>query len=177
MSDSDFHIRPADAADFEAITAIYADHVQTGLATFETVAPDLAEMTQRWKTLVGEGYPYLVASSADGILGYAYAGPFHRRIGYRHTVEDSIYLANTVTRRGVGTALLSQIITESETRGYRQMIAVIGDSRNRASIGLHRKLGFSHVGILQSVGHKLGQWVDSVYMQRVLGDGNGTQPP
>lgn len=174
-------LRPAEEADLTAIQAIYAHHVKTGFASFEEVPPDLAEMTRRWAAIRQAGLPYLVATEGGGngekadILGYAYAGPYRPRSAYRFTCEDSIYLAPGVQGRGLGRALLTRLITESEALGLRQMIAVIGDSANLASIGLHRALGFEMTGTFRSVGLKFGRWVDSVLMQRALGPGD-TQP-
>ncbi len=174
-----FVLRPALAADLPAITAIYAHHVQHGLASFETEAPSLAEMTQRFDAITGNGYPYLAAVDDDGagrLLGYAYASYYRTRPAYRFTVEDSIYVAADAVGRGVGRALLTRLIDECEQRGYRQMLAVIGDSANAASIGVHRACGFAHKCVLDAVGFKFGRWVDSVLMQRPLGRGESTLP-
>jgi phosphinothricin acetyltransferase len=169
-------LRPARAADVPAIRAIYAHHVRHGLATFEEVAPDAAEMARRRDEIVARGLPYLVAEAEGSVLGYAYAGPYRTRSAYRFVVEDSIYLDPGATRRGIGRALLARLIAEAEAAGARQMLAVIGDSGNAASIGLHRALGFADVGTFRSVGFKLGRWVDTVMMQRPLGDGDRTLP-
>jgi phosphinothricin acetyltransferase len=173
-------IRPAHEADMAAVQAIYAHHVLTGLASFEEVPPDVAEMAARREKVTGRGLPYLVAEAADeaggGVLGYAYATPFRDRVAYRFSLEDSVYVAPAAIGRGVGTALLADLIVCCGDLGYRQMVAVIGDSANVASIGLHAKLGFTHAGRLVSIGYKFGRWVDSVYMRRPLGPGDGAPP-
>ncbi|MDB5520544.1 MAG: GCN5-related N-acetyltransferase [Tardiphaga sp.] len=169
-------IRPATPADLPAITAIYQDAVLHGTATFELIPPDRAEMTRRYDTLTGAGYPYLVAVTADTIAGYAYAGPYRPRPAYRFTVENSIYLAPIAHRRGIGFRLLQALLKECETRVYRQMIAVIGDSANAGSIAVHRKAGFDMIGTLPNVGLKFGRWLDTVMMQRAIGDGGETIP-
>jgi L-amino acid N-acyltransferase YncA len=170
-------IRPAKTADIPAITRIYAHAVEHGTASFELAPPDEAEMARRMNDLVGSGYPYLVAE-IDGVLhGYAYVGPYRARPAYRLTVEDSVYIAPDSHRRGIGRALLAALIEAAEARGFRQMITVIGDSTKQASsIGLHAAAGFQHIGILQDVGFKHGRWLDSVLMQRALGQGGKTAP-
>ena len=169
-------IRPAVLDDIAAITRIYAHAVRHGTASFEIDPPDQDEMTRRWRALMDGGYPYLVAQLDAGVAGYAYAGAYRARPAYRWTVEDSVYIAPDAQRRGVGRALLEHLLTESEARGFRQMIAVIGDSRNAASIELHRTLGFAMVGNFVSVGFKHGRWLDSVLMQRALGAGDTMAP-
>jgi len=170
-------IRPAIPADIPAITRIYAHAVEHGTASFELNAPDQAEIARRMSDLMDKGYPYLAAEIDGALAGYAYAGPYRARPAYRLTVEDSVYIAPDKHRRGVGRALLAALIDAAATRGYRQMIAVIGDSGNQAgSIGLHEAAGFRHVGILQDVGFKHGRWLDSVLMQRALGAGAKTDP-
>jgi phosphinothricin acetyltransferase len=169
-------IRPATAADIPAITAIYAHAVNTGTASFELEAPSEAEMARRMTTLFDGGYPYIAATAGGTLVGYAYAGPYRPRPAYRFAVEDSIYVDQTAQRRGVGRALLEHLIAESELRGFRQMVAIIGDSANAPSIELHRTLGFRMVGAFENVGYKFGRWLDSVMMQRALGDGASTQP-
>ncbi len=169
-------IRPAVDADIPAITAIYAPAVLEGLASFEYVPPDEAEMLARMRVLLDGGFPYLVAERGGRVVGYAYAGPYHKRPGYVSTVEDTIYVAPDAHRSGIGRALLAALIEEAEARKFRQMIAVIGDSANAASIHLHRALGFSFAGTLHSVGYKHGRWLDSVLMQRVLGAGDAAPP-
>ena len=169
-------IRPAEAADLPLITEIYDHAVRYGTATFELVAPDLAEMTQRFEALIEGGYPYFVAVLDGRVVGYAYAGAYRPRPAYRFTVENSIYLQPQIHRRGIGLKLLQRLIVESEARGYRQMIAVIGDSANAGSIGVHIKTGFAMVGTHPNVGFKFGRWLDTVMMQRSLGEGAATVP-
>ncbi|MES1150699.1 MAG: N-acetyltransferase family protein, partial [Dongia sp.] len=152
-------IRPAEPADLARLHAIYAGHVLTGAASFEEEPPTSAEFERRWKSIVDLGLPYLVACDGDGPLGYAYAGPYRPRSAYRFTVEDSIYLAPTATGRGIGARLLGAVIDGATRAGKRQMLAVIGDSANTASIALHRRLGFAPVGTFQSVGFKFQRWV------------------
>ncbi len=171
-------IRPVEAADLDAIQSIYAHHVLHGLASFEETPPDAAELTKRWRAIVDAGLPYLCATApaGGGILGYAYAGPYRPRSAYRFTVEDSVYMAPGAAGRGIGRALLRQLIELCAGFGQRQMIAVIGDSANAGSIGLHRACGFELAGSFRSIGFKHGRWVDSVLMQRALGPGD-TIPP
>ncbi len=170
-------IRSARAADIPAITRIYAHAVEHGTASFELAPPDEAEMGRRMDDLLGKGYPYLVAEDGEVLAGYAYAGPYRTRPAYRLTVENSVYIAHDRHRRGVGRALLAALIDACAACGFRQMIAVIGDSpRQAASIRLHRALGFRHVGILEDVGFKHGRWLDSVLMQRALGPGSTKEP-
>jgi len=169
-------VRPATEADVPAITAIYAPAVLEGLASFEYVPPDEAEMLARLRALLGGGFPYLVAEFGGRVMGYAYAGPYRTRPGYVSTVEDTVYVAPDAHRAGVGRALLAALIAEAEARRFRQMIAVIGDSANAASINLHRALGFTFSGTLHSVGCKHGRWLDSVMMQRMLGPGDAAPP-
>ena len=169
-------IRPATSADLPAITAIYDQAVREGTATFELIPPDLTEMTRRFEALQNGGFPYIVAESDGGIDGYVYAGPYRARPAYRFTVENSIYLAASAHRRGIGFALLQALLSECEARGYRQMIAVIGDSANAGSISVHRKAGFEMIGIHPNVGLKFGRWLDTVMMQRALGDGGANVP-
>jgi L-amino acid N-acyltransferase YncA len=173
---SDVEIRPATQADLAAITPIYEHAVRFGTATFELIPPDVEEMTQRYQWLISGGFPYLVASRAAEVIGYAYAGPYRPRPAYRFTVENSVYLAPSVQQRGIGTLLLRRLIAESQARGYRQMIAVIGDSANAGSIGVHRKTGFQMIGTHPNVGFKFGRWLDTVMMQLALGDGAATLP-
>jgi L-amino acid N-acyltransferase YncA len=174
---SDLSIRPATPTDIPAITRIYAHAVQHGTASFELTPPDEAEMTQRQKALLDGGFPYLVAARSDGaVLGYAYAGPYRARPAYRFSVENSIYVAADAHRRGVGRALMDRLIALSEARGYRLMIAVIGDSAQTPSIALHRAAGFRLVGALEGVGYKFDRWLDTVLMQRALGKGTSAPP-
>ena len=175
---SEISIRPAAPGDLVAITAIYDEAVRYGTASFEIEPPDLAEMTRRFEALRAGSYPYLVAeeNNANGpILGYAYAGPYRARPAYHWSVEDSIYIAPQAQRRGIGRLLLDRLIGEAEAGGFRQMIAVIGDSANVGSIELHRATGFRMVGTFDNVGFKFGRWLDSVLMQRPLGKG-ATEP-
>jgi phosphinothricin acetyltransferase len=169
-------IRPASAADIAAITAIYAPAVLTGTASFELEPPSEAEMLARFESLAVRGFPYIVAEREGRIAGYAYAGPYRPRPAYRHTVENSVYVDPARQRLGVGRALLADLIARASEQGFRQMIAVIGDSAQGASIGLHRGLGFVHCGIVRSVGYKHGRWLDQVIMQRPLGAGDGAAP-
>ena len=169
-------IRPAVEADLSAITAIYEREVLHGTATFELTPPDLAEMTRRFRALADGGFPYLAAEVAGEVVGYAYAGPYRPRPAYRFTVENSVYLAPAVHRQGIGMKLLRRLIDECEARGHRQMIAVIGDSANTGSIGLHGRAGFEMIGTHPNVGFKFGRWLDTVMMQRALGEGAGTTP-
>ncbi|KZD25640.1 GNAT family N-acetyltransferase [Tardiphaga robiniae] len=173
---SDIEIRPAVATDLPAITAIYDEAVQFGTATFELIPPDLAEMTRRFEALVSGGYPYLVAVLEGRVVGYAYASAHRPRPAYRFTVENSIYLDPKAQRRGVGGKLLAGLIAECESRGYRQMVAVIGDSANAGSIAVHRKAGFQMIGVHPDVGFKFDRWLDTVSMQLALGDGARTLP-
>ncbi len=173
---SSIAVRPAVSGDIAAITRIYADAVRHGTATFEIDPPSEAEMARRFAVLAGGGFPYLVAEIADLVAGYAYAGPYRERPAYRWTVEDSIYVATEAQRRGVGRALIEQLILAAEARGFRQIIAVIGDSRQSASIALHAAVGFRMIGTFDAVGFKLGQWLDTVLMQRPLGAGAATAP-
>lgn len=174
----DCAIRLATLADVEAVTAIYGHHVACGLASFEWVPPSAAEMAARMKTLLQAQppYPYLVAEQAGELVGYAYAGPYRSRMGYCYTVEDSVYIKPGFEGQGLGKQLLLALVDEAARLGYRQMVAVIGDCRNQPSIRLHQTLGFRAVGVLQDVGLKAGQWLDSVLMQRSLGDGAATLP-
>src|SRR5215468_4990113 len=180
MSRSDalpIELRKADESDVPAIAAIYAPHVRVGTATFEIDPPDAGEMLRRWRDITVRGLPYIVAEAGGQVVGYAYAGPYRPRPAYRFTVEDSIYVDAEVQGRGVGRALLARLIDESTRAGARQMIAVIGDSGNQASVGLHAALGFRHVGVLESVGNKFARWLDVVFMQRALGPGDGAPAP
>lgn len=169
-------IRPVRPTDIPAITAIYAHAVGTGTASFEIDPPDSAEIARRLDAIAAGGFPSLVAERDGTVAGYAYAGPYRLRPAYRFTVEDSIYVAPTAQRSGVGRALLTRLVAESEAAGFRQMIAVIGDAANTASIAVHREAGFRLVGTLEAVGFKFGRWLGSVLMQRQLGDGDTTRP-
>jgi len=169
-------LRDATPEDMPAVQEIYAQYVLNGKASFEETPPGLDEMLRRRDAVVETGLPYLVAET-DGVLhGYAYAAPYRTRSGYRYTLEDAIYVAPGALGAGVGTLLLGGLIERCEALGYRQMVSVIGDSDNAPSIGLHRKLGFEQTGVLKSIGFKFGQWVDSVVMQRSLGQGDADKP-
>jgi L-amino acid N-acyltransferase YncA len=169
-------VRPATQADIPAITRIYAHSVSTGTASFELEAPSEAEMARRMQVLRDGGYPYIVAETGGVMAGYAYAGSYRPRPAYRFSVEDSIYIDPIAQRRGVGRVLLEHLIEECERRGFRQMIAVIGDSAQTPSIELHRALGFRMIGTFENCGYKFGRWLDSVFMQRTLGPGATTKP-
>ena len=176
MTASPLLIRPAVAADLPAITAVYGWNVQNGTGTFELDAPDLNEMARRHADLTGKGLPWLVAERAGSVLGYAYANHFRPRPAYRFCLEDSIYLAADVQGQGVGRLLLAELIARCEAAGTRQMLAVIGDSANAGSIGVHRTLGFEHVGVMKASGWKFDRWLDVVIMQKGLGQGAATEP-
>jgi L-amino acid N-acyltransferase YncA len=169
-------IRPLEPRDLKTVTAIYDHAVRHGTASFELDPPDEGEMVRRYETLCAGGYPYLVAELEQRVVGYAYAGPYRARPAYRWSVEDSIYVSPQAQRRGVGRALLERLLAEAETAGFRQMIAVIGDSANTGSIELHLAAGFRLVGTFQNVGFKFGRWLDSVLMQRPLGRGATAAP-
>ncbi len=173
----DLRVRDSREADMAAVEAIYGDHVRHGFGSFEEEAPGLAEMLRRREEVLSRGLPYLVAEAEGAVLGFAYAGPYRTRSAYRYTVEDSVYVARAALRRGFGRALLGEVVARCAALGYRQMVAVIGDSGNERSIGVHRALGFAEVGRMPSVGYKLGRWVDIVTMQRALGPGDATPPP
>ncbi len=180
---NDSHVRVRDAAesDLPIIQAIYAHHVCTGLGSFEETPPDAAEMSRRRTEILARGLPYLVAEIDDrvipgGLAGYAYASPYRPRSAYRYSVEDSIYIAPSAQRRGVGRFLLEELIRRCTALGYRQMVAVIGDSANQGSIGVHAAAGFKQVALLPAIGFKFGRWVDAVMMQRPLGEGQTTLP-
>lgn len=169
-------IRAAVEADAAALAAIYGHHVLQGFGTFEEIPPSPAEMDQRRRSIVEHGLPYLVAEDAGQVLGYAYAAPFRARAAYRYTVEDSVYIAPDATGRGVGRAVLTAVLGACEMMGLRQVLAVIGDSENAGSIGLHRALGFEPVGVGKNVGFKHGRWVDIVWMQKSLNGGDADAP-
>lgn len=170
-------LRPATRSDLGEITAIYADAVRNGTASYELEPPGVAEMTARYDALTERSYPYLVAESPSGLLGYAYAGPFRPRRAYRFMVEDSIYIAPQAQGQGVGRMLLAMLIEETTKLGFRQMAAVIGDgTHNAASVRLHARLGFRHVGMLEGSGFKHGRWLDTVFMQLSMNGGNSADP-
>lgn len=169
-------VRSSTDADIEAITAIYAQNVLTGTGTFELTPPSLAEMTARRQAVLALGLPWLSAEIDGVVVGYAYAGPFRTRAAYRYTVEDSIYVIGSAHGRGVGKALLSELVAQCETLGIRQMLGVIGDSANEASIRLHAACGFRHMGAIEGVGWKFDHWLDVLFMQRTLGHGAVSDP-
>jgi phosphinothricin acetyltransferase len=173
---SDLSIRGAGTGDIAAITRIYAHAVAHGTASFELEPSDEAEMARRQEALLSQRYPYLVAERAGVIAGYAYAGPYRARPAYNWCVEDSIYVAPEFHRQGIGRLLLTHLIAESEALGFRQMIGVIGDTANTASVAVHAAVGFRLIGTFQSIGYKHGRWLDTVLMQRRLGSGD-TAPP
>lgn len=169
-------IRPAKTADIPAITRIYAHAVEHGTASFELTPPDETEMARRMSKLLEGGFPYLAAEVDGRLAGYAYAALYRERPAYRKTVEDSVYVAPDMHRRGAGLVLLNALVDAAAARGFRQMIAVIGDSAQAASIGLHLSAGFHHAGNLENVGFKHGRWLDTVLMQRALGPGATSDP-
>lgn len=175
-NDAPLRIEDAAETDLRAVTAIYAHHVQFGLASFEEEVPSSAEMWRRFTELKERGFPYLVARLDGDVVGYAYASAYRARSAYRFSIENSVYVAPGLAGRGIGSALLGSLIARCEQGKWRQMIAIIGDSGNAASIALHRSHGFRPVGTLRSVGFKHGHFVDTVLMQRELGNGRGTLP-
>jgi len=170
-------VREAGAHDLGAAHAIYAHHALHGFGTFDETPPSLTSFEQKWRDNVASGLPWLVAVEDGDVAGYAYASPFRPRTGYRYTVEDSVYIRDDRRGRGIGSALLSPLLQRCETLGVRQVVAVIGDSKNAGSIALHRKAGFAHAGTMAAVGFKLDRWVDIVFMQRPLNGGDTTPPP
>jgi L-amino acid N-acyltransferase YncA len=169
-------IRPAAPDDLPSIQSIYAYHVLHGLASFEEEAPPLEEMRRRFEEVTRHGLPYLVAAEKTEILGYGYCTRYRPRSAYRFSLEDSIYVRHGMQGKGIGKAVLGELIARCEALNYRQIIAVIGDSGNAASISAHASLGFVRAGNLRSTGYKSGRWVDTVIMQRPLGPGDGTKP-
>ena len=169
-------VRHARDADLPEIQAIYAHHVLTGAGTFEETPPSIEEMTARFRAISGRGWSYLVAVDATGVLGYAYFSQFRERSAYRYSAENSIYVRNDVRGQGVGKMLVVRLLEDAEKAGFRQMIAVIGDSENVGSIGVHASLGFQRAGTLRASGFKFGRWVDTVFMQRALGRGDSDIP-
>ena len=169
-------MRASGEADLSAVVAIYAHHVLNGLASFETEPPDEREMRRRRDDVLARGLPYLVAERDGAVVGYGYAAPFRTRPAYRYTVEDSVYVHRDHVAHGIGRALLDALIAACERAGLRQMIAVIGDSANVASIALHERCGFTRAGLLAASGFKFGRWVDTVLMQRALGEGDRSAP-
>ncbi|MCO6414906.1 N-acetyltransferase family protein [Siccirubricoccus sp. KC 17139] len=178
MSTPDLILRDSMEADLPAITRIYGHWVLHGLASFELDPPSQAEMAKRRAAVLEGGYPHIVATDREGtVLGYAYASAYRTRPAYRFTCEDSIYVAPEAGRRGIGQALLPLLVERCAAAGFRLMVAVIGDSGNAGSIGLHARCGFARVGTLPAIGWKHGRWVDSVLMSRPLGEGATTPPP
>lgn len=169
-------IRAAAVTDLPAIQAIYAYHVLHGTGSFEEIPPSLEDITERFHNVTGHGAAWLVAEDVSGVLGYGYYGPFRPRTAYRYTVENSVYVREDVRRQGVGKAILAQLIEAAVRQGFRQMIAVIGDAENAASIGVHASLGFTQVARLRSCGLKFGRWLDCIYMQIALGKGASDIP-
>jgi L-amino acid N-acyltransferase YncA len=169
-------VRAATEDDIPPVHAIYAHHVANGLASFEEQPPSRDELLRRYRDVTGQGLPYLVAEFGGEVAGYGYCALYRTRSAYRYALEDSVYVRHDMHGRGVGSALLAELIRLCEAAGYRQLIAVIGDSAHAASINLHASLGFLRVGTLRSVGYKLGRWVDSVIMQRPLGAGDSGKP-
>ena len=161
-------MRAGEARDIPAIAAIYGYHVLHGTASFEIEAPGEAEMERRWRDIVSKDLPYLVAEEDGKVVGYAYASMYRPRLAYRFTVEDSVYIRPDRMGNGIGSLLMPALIGACERRGYRQMIAVIGDSANEGSVRLRRRFGFRDVGVLRDVGFKFDRWLDTVFMQRAL---------
>jgi phosphinothricin acetyltransferase len=169
-------IRKCEPGDVPAIQRIYAHHVLHGLASFELDPPDEAEMARRRQNILAAGYPYFVAERDGEILGYGYAGPYRTRPAYRFTAENSVYIRHDLARQGIGRRLLAALIAACESQGLRQLVAVIGDSANHASIELHRAAGFAMIGTIRGSGYKSGRWVDTVLMQKALGPGDAAPP-
>jgi phosphinothricin acetyltransferase len=169
-------IRQAAPDDLDAVQAIYAHHVLKGLASFEEAPPPRAEIARRHKEVTGAGLPWIVAQYGDAVVGYGYCALYRARSAYRYSLEDSVYVRHDMHGQGIGKLLLAELIRRCEGLGYRQIVAVIGDSANLASINLHASAGFLRAGTLRSVGFKFGRWVDSVIMQRPLGKGDATAP-
>ena len=169
-------VRPATEGDAAALAEIYGHAVLHGFGTFEEEPPSAADMNARRRAVTDQGLPYLVAEDAGRVLGFAYAAPFRPRAAYRYTLEDSVYVAPDAAGKGVGRTVLRAVIEACEALGVRQLMAVIGDSENAASIGLHRSLGFEQTGVGRSVGFKHGRWVDIVHMQKPLNGGDTTLP-
>lgn len=175
MTPDPLTLRPSRPDDLPAVQAIYAHAVTRGTGTFELEPPDLGEMERRREAVLAAGWPWLVAERGGQVLGYAYAAPFRPRPAYRYCLEDSIYLAEAARGQGIGRLLLAELVARCEALGARQMLAVIGDSSNAGSIGVHRTLDFEHVGLLKAAGWKFGRWLDVVLMQRALGTGDTTE--
>jgi L-amino acid N-acyltransferase YncA len=176
MSSSDIRLRPSENGDIARIAAIYRHHVLNGVASFEDEPPDFDEIARRRSEILARGLPYLVAERSGQVLGYCYASCYRTRAAYRFAVEDSIYIDAAEVGHGIGGALLSALIERCAAQGYRQMVAVIGGSDQWPSIRLHQRLGFARIGVLAAIGFKFGGWVDTVLMQRALGEGATTNP-
>jgi L-amino acid N-acyltransferase YncA len=169
-------IRPSTEADLAEIQAIYAHHVLNGTGSFEEIPPSVEEITQRWQKVTSQGWAWLVATDATGVTGYGYYSQYRERSAYRFTAEDSIYVREDVRGQGVGKALVGALVQMATEAGFRQMIAVIGDSDNIGSIGVHTSMGFRKAGVLHATGLKFGRWLDTVHMQRALGAGDNDIP-
>lgn len=169
-------IRNVETRDLGAIARIYGHYVRHSTATFELDPPGEIELGRRVEAILSSGLPYLIAEDDTGVIGYAYAGTYRPRPAYRYTVEDSIYLDPSAVGKGTGSRLLTELVERCEATGARQMVAVIGDSANTASIRLHERFDFQHAGVLRSVGLKFGRWIDTVLMQRPLGPGDSHNP-
>jgi len=169
-------IRPTRPQDLPEIQAIYAHHVLHGTGTFEETPPSIEDMTARYEAAAARAWQWLVATDETGVVGFATLAQIRDRSAYRYTAEDSIYVRDDVRGQGVGKALVAALIAEAERLGFRQIVAVIGDSENVGSIGVHASLGFQRVGLLRAVGLKFGRWLDTVYMQRALGRGDSDVP-
>lgn len=169
-------IRPSQSEDIPSITAIYAHHVLHGTGTFEVTPPTSDDMRARREDVLSKGLPYLVAVDGDVVLGFAYCNWFKPRPAYRFSAEDSIYLAPEANGKGLGRLLLTELMAQAEKAGVRKLIAVIGDSANAASIGVHHSVGFDHVGTLKSCGWKFDRWLDVVMMDKALGWGDTCAP-
>ena len=176
MSQPTLLLRPSTEADLPAVTRIYAHAVLHGTGTFELDVPNEAEMARRREAVLGNGLPWLVAERAGQVLGYAYANHFRPRRAYRFCLEDSIYLDEAARGHGIGRVLLAELLAQCEMRGARQMLAVIGDSANAGSVGVHRACGFEDAGVFKAAGWKFGRWLDVVLMQKALGEGAATEP-
>ena len=176
MTAASLLIRPSTPADLPAITAIYGWNVLNGTGTFELEAPDEPEMARRRDDVLIKGLPWLVAERGGAVLGYVYANHFRPRRAYRFCLEDSVYLAADAKGQGLGRLLLAELLSRCEAAGARQMLAVIGDSENLGSIGVHRTLGFEPIGVMKAAGWKFERWLDGVLMQKSLGQGAGTTP-
>ena len=170
-------IRPSRDEDIASLAAIYIASVATETASWEYVPPTAQEFAQRRRDVLAKGFPYFTAELDGTVVGYSYASAYRARIGYRFVIEDSVYVLHEMMGRGIGKRLLMMLIGECAQRGYRQMIAVIGDSANAGSIKLHEACGFQHVGVFKGIGYKFDRWLDSVQMQRALGEGSAIAPP